>query len=176
MNEFGAGVVPCLIDGARVSIGGAAIALVRPSDGAVVGTMLEAGSEGVAAAVASAKAAFEKRPHSALHERAKLLHAAAAAIAGAAVELADLVCEDIGKPIRSAKFEVGRGADLLRACAEATTQFAAETVPLDAVASGSGTLGFVQRVPYGVVGAITPFNAPVNLLLQKVGPAIAAGN
>ena len=49
-------------------------------------------------------------------------------------------------------------------------------MPVDAAATGAGRLGFVWRVPFGVVGAITPFNAPINLLVQKVAPAIAAGN
>ena len=48
-------------------------------------------------------------------------------------------------------------------------------VPLDAIASGEGKLGFTLRVPIGVVGAISPFNFPLNLVAHKVAPAIAAG-
>jgi acyl-CoA reductase-like NAD-dependent aldehyde dehydrogenase len=48
--------------------------------------------------------------------------------------------------------------------------------PLDSVINGANHLGFTRRVPYGVVAGITPFNAPINLLVQKVAPAIAAGN
>ena len=44
------------------------------------------------------------------------------------------------------------------------------------MAQGAGRLGFTMRVPYGVVAAITPFNAPINLLSQKLAPALAAGN
>jgi acyl-CoA reductase-like NAD-dependent aldehyde dehydrogenase len=47
---------------------------------------------------------------------------------------------------------------------------------MDASAAGAGKLGVMMRVPYGVVGAISPFNFPLNLVAHKLGPAIAAGN
>jgi acyl-CoA reductase-like NAD-dependent aldehyde dehydrogenase len=69
-----------------------------------------------------------------------------------------------------------RGVQFLRACASALQHFAGEVVPVDAAALGAGHFGFTRHVPYGVVAGITPFNAPVNLLVQKLGPALAAGN
>jgi acyl-CoA reductase-like NAD-dependent aldehyde dehydrogenase len=51
-----------------------------------------------------------------------------------------------------------------------------EHVPLDATPMGAGKLAMMLRYPVGVVGAITPFNAPFNLAAHKVAPAIAAGN
>ncbi len=48
-------------------------------------------------------------------------------------------------------------------------------MPLEASAAGEGKIGFVVRVPIGVVAAITPFNFPLNLVAHKVAPAIAAG-
>ncbi|MGH9034948.1 MAG: aldehyde dehydrogenase family protein, partial [Acidimicrobiia bacterium] len=50
-----------------------------------------------------------------------------------------------------------------------------EMVPLDASPAGEGRLGFVKRVPVGVVAAVTPFNFPLNLVCHKVAPALAAG-
>ncbi len=47
---------------------------------------------------------------------------------------------------------------------------------MDASPAGAGKLGVMLRVPYGVVGAISPFNFPLNLVAHKLGPAIAAGN
>jgi acyl-CoA reductase-like NAD-dependent aldehyde dehydrogenase len=64
----------------------------------------------------------------------------------------------------------------VRACAAEILRVGGETLPLDAVPAGAGRMGFTRRVPYGVVAAITPFNAPINLLVQKVAPALAAGN
>src|SRR3546814_3897240 len=49
-------------------------------------------------------------------------------------------------------------------------------VPLDSSPAGVGRYGIAERVPYGVVAAITPFNAPANLLVQKVAPALVTGN
>jgi acyl-CoA reductase-like NAD-dependent aldehyde dehydrogenase len=48
-------------------------------------------------------------------------------------------------------------------------------VPMEGGPAGAGKLGFVLRVPIGVVGAISPFNFPLNLVAHKLGPALAAG-
>ncbi len=151
--------------------------LVRPEDGVVIGRIAEAGETGVAVAVASARAAFTAQRNTPLHQRAKWLRDGAAALSADAAQVATLIAEDVGKPIRLARFEVQRGVEFMLACASAIeTLPAGEMLPLDAAAAGTGLIGFARRVPYGVVAAITPFNAPVNLLVQKVAPAIAAGN
>jgi acyl-CoA reductase-like NAD-dependent aldehyde dehydrogenase len=87
-----------------------------------------------------------------------------------------MIVEDIGKPVRAAMFEANRAAQLVRACASEIGTMRGDTLPLDAVEAGAGRMGFTRRVPFGVVAAVTPFNAPANLLLQKVAPALAAGN
>ncbi len=149
---------------------------VRPQDGVHTGNIVESGEAGVTAAVASSRAAFRKFKSSSIHDRMVLLKQASDALRGAAPEIAKLICEDVGKPIKAATFEANRGCDFLEACIAAVSQLRGEVLPLDAVASGRGLTGFTKRVPYGVVGGITPFNAPVNLLLQKVAPAVAVGN
>lgn len=148
----------------------------RPQDNEVIGRIAEAGAEGVAAAVGSAKAAFIAHRKTPVSVRIGWLKAAAAAMRGAVDEIAALISEDVGKPIRMARFEVNRGIDFIEACAAAIPQIKGEILALDASASGAGLTGLTRRVPYGVVAGITPFNAPVNLLLQKVMPAVAVGN
>ena len=64
----------------------------------------------------------------------------------------------------------------IRACAAQVPHLMGEVLPLDAAATGAGRFGFTTRIPYGVVGAVTPFNGPANLLIQKVAPALAVGN
>ncbi len=59
-----------------------------------------------------------------------------------------------------------------RSCRTSTARCCRSTY----VATGAGRFGFTTRIPYGVVAAITPFNGPVNLLVQKIAPAIAVGN
>jgi len=151
-------------------------AFVRPQDGVHSGDIVETGAEGVDAAVASSRAAFRKFRSSSIHDRMELLKKAADALRGDALKIAQLICEDVGKPIKAATFEANRGCVFLEACIAAVSQLKGEVLPLDAVANGKGLTGFTKRIPYGVVGGITPFNAPVNLLLQKVAPAIAVGN
>jgi acyl-CoA reductase-like NAD-dependent aldehyde dehydrogenase len=164
------------IEGADAAHGSAGFDLIRPQDGAVTGRIIEAGDTGVDAAVASAQRTFLAHRKSSLHQRIGWLQAGARAIEAAVEELAQIIVEDVGKPIRSARFEVRRGAEFMAACAATTAQLGGELVPLDAAANGAGCIGMVRHIPYGVVAAVTPFNAPINLLVQKVGPAIAAGN
>src|SRR5258708_1416702 len=150
--------------------------LKRPQDGRGFGPMDEAGKAGVDAAVFSAKEASRRHRKTPLATRVEWLKAAAKAVRSHAAELADLISEDVGKPIRMARFEANRGAEFIEACAAAAPQLKGEGLPLDAAAAGAGLIGMTRRVPFGVVAGITPFNAPVNLLLQKVAPAVAVGN
>jgi len=156
--------------------GTSAFDFVRPQDGKLVARIVESGEGGVEAAASAASAAFAAHRKSTVQQRIAWLRQAAAALAADGDAIAQLICEDIGKPIRSCKFEVKRGGEFLDACASALPFLNGETLPLDATAPGAGHYGLTRHVPYGVVAGITPFNAPVNLLVQKVGPAVAAGN
>lgn len=150
--------------------------LIAPQDGKIVGRIAEAGQAAVDKAVAAANVSFARKRKQPTHVRIGWLRAAAKALLEASDDIAATICTDVGKPIRMASFEVKRGAEFLEATAAALTQFGGETVPLDVTPAGTNHIGFVRHVPYGVVAGITPFNAPVNLLVQKVAPAIAAGN
>ncbi len=138
--------------------------------------MLEAGEAGVSAAVDAAQEAYLAARRAPLHQRLVWLRGCAGALAGAVEEIASLISIDIGKPMRLARFEARRGVEFIENCVAAAAQLGGEVLPVDAVPNGAGTIGMVRRVPYGVVAAITPFNAPVNLLVQKLAPAIAMGN
>jgi acyl-CoA reductase-like NAD-dependent aldehyde dehydrogenase len=155
---------------------GAAGDLLSPIDGLPYARIVESSPSLVEDAVADARAAWRRHRATPLHQRLQWLQAAAQAIEAAADELVALIIHDIGKPRRAASFEVQRSAQFFRACAATAASLGGETLPVDAVAQGAGRLGFTMRVPYGVVAAITPFNAPINLLSQKLAPALAAGN
>ena len=130
----------------------------------------------VTRAVEVADAAFRDHARSTVASRVKWLNQAAARMEADAVAIIEAIIQDIGKPRRAATFEVGRAVQFVRACAVQLQTMGGETLPLDATEAGAGHFGFTRRVPYGVVAAITPFNAPANLLIQKVAPALAAGN
>ncbi|MBN8936940.1 MAG: aldehyde dehydrogenase family protein [Rhizobiales bacterium] len=162
--------------GEEIPAGKSGFEWVRPQDGQVVGRIAEAGASGVDAAVAAAKSAFAENRKSPAHKRIAWLKAGAAVLTKNAEELATLICEDVGKPIRVSKFEGRRGAEFMEATVAAMTQLTSEVLPVDITPAGAGHFGFTRRHPYGVVAGIIPFNAPINLLIQKVAPAVAAGN
>ncbi|MEO8849987.1 MAG: aldehyde dehydrogenase family protein, partial [Casimicrobiaceae bacterium] len=138
--------------------------------------MRDASPQLVESAVSDARAAYVAHRLDTIGQRATWLADAAAAVEANASGLAELIIRDVGKPRRLADVEVRRAAQFLRACAVEITTLRGEVLPLDAVAAGAGHFGYTRRIPYGVVAAITPFNAPINLLVQKVAPALVAGN
>ena len=91
-------------------------------------------------------------------------------------EFAHLLCLEVGKPINEALVEVDRSIETLRLSAEEAKRVYGESVPLDAGLNGKGFFAFTQKLPLGVVAAITPFNYPLNLTIHKIAPAIACKN
>jgi acyl-CoA reductase-like NAD-dependent aldehyde dehydrogenase len=91
-------------------------------------------------------------------------------------ELTAAIAAEAGKPVKTARVEAQRCVDTLNFSATEARKLTGETVPMEAGSSGEGKTGIVMRVPYGVVGAISPFNFPLNLVAHKLGPALAAGN
>ncbi len=91
-------------------------------------------------------------------------------------KFATTIALESGKTIREARAEVERAMQTFILSAEAAKRLSGETIPYDSVPSGEKKSGFFIRVPVGLVGAITPFNFPLNLVAHKVGPALAASN
>lgn len=131
--------------------------------------------EQVSACVAAAEAAFRA---SALgpFDRGAILDRAADRIEQRAEDLVRVLRAEAGFPRRDAMVEIQRCAGTLRLSAEEARRFAGDIVPMEGAAGQKGRIGFTLRVPLGVVCAITPFNAPLNTVAHKVGPALAAGN
>ncbi|MCU0296228.1 MAG: aldehyde dehydrogenase family protein, partial [Candidatus Nanopelagicales bacterium] len=125
-------------------------------------------------AVAVAKQALHQNPLP-THERAAILDRAAILLSERVESIAADLSREAAKPIKQARVEVQRAVSTLQFSAAEARTFAGELLPMDAAAAGTDHLGFVLRVPIGVVGAISPFNFPLNLVAHKVGPAIAAG-
>lgn len=127
-------------------------------------------------AVAEAAAAFHRHRDVPSHVRRGWLQGAAIVVERNADLLADLLVRTIGKPRRAAEFEVRRSAGVLRLCAEEIGRLGGETLPIDGLEGGEGVLSYTLREPRGPAALITPFNAPLNLLAHKLGPALAVGN
>ncbi|WP_332309457.1 aldehyde dehydrogenase family protein [Planococcus lenghuensis] len=110
------------------------------------------------------------------HERADILRKAAHLLTEREDEFQQAITAESGKPVKQARKEVERSKQLLLYAAEEAKSIRGEVVPMDAAVGGENRLGFVKKIPLGVIGAITPFNFPLNLSLHKLAPAIAAGN
>ncbi|MGE0065915.1 MAG: aldehyde dehydrogenase family protein [Solirubrobacterales bacterium] len=146
-----------------------------PYDGSSVGRVAQGDAELVNKAIAAAQGAFESAEFP-QHERAAVLDRAAELVGERVEDLATTIAAEAGKPIKTATVEAQRCVDTLTFSATEARKLTGGTVPMDASPAGAGKLGVMLRVPYGVVGAISPFNFPLNLVAHKLGPAIAAGN
>jgi len=146
-----------------------------PYDGTVVGRVAEGGAALVDRAARAAQEAFESADFS-QHERAATLDRAAELVGERVEDLALTIAAEAGKPLKTARVEAARCVDTLTFSATEARKLTGGTVPMEASPAGAGKLGVMLRVPYGVVGAISPFNFPLNLVAHKLGPAIAAGN
>ena len=91
-------------------------------------------------------------------------------------DFAELLTKEVGKPINESYVELDRSVETLKFAAEEAKRIYGESVPLDAGLNGKGFFAFTQKLPLGVVAAITPFNYPLNLTIHKIAPAIAAKN
>ncbi|HWH31120.1 MAG TPA: aldehyde dehydrogenase family protein [Egibacteraceae bacterium] len=163
---------PLVIGAERVRTG-QTIEVTSPYSGEVVGAVAKAGTEHLDAAVAAARDAMSAPLPT--HQRVAVLDAVAARLTERAEDFARLIAAEAAKPLRTARAEVARGIDTLAFSAAAARTLTGEFLPLDASAAGEGKVGWVTRVPAGVVAAITPFNFPLNLVLHKLGPSLAAG-
>ena len=150
------------------------ITVRAPYDGTVIGEIPAMSAADVDRAVAIARKALHDNPLP-LWKRAEILDKAAARLTERREEFAQIIAREAAKPIRTARVEAERASGTFQFAAAEARTLAGEVVPLDAIPAGEGKIGFTLRVPIGVVGAIAPFNFPLNLVVHKVGPAIAAG-
>ncbi|MCU1360513.1 MAG: NAD-dependent aldehyde dehydrogenase, partial [Ilumatobacteraceae bacterium] len=150
------------------------ITVRAPYDDQIIGQVPSLTAADVDRAVATAKAALAAGVMP-LWKRAQILDAAAARLTARRDEFAEIIAREAAKPIKTARVEAERAVGTFQFAAAEARKLSGEMIPLDAIAAGEGKLGFTLRVPIGVVGAIAPFNFPLNLVVHKVAPAIAAG-
>ena len=144
-----------------------------PYSGDVVGRVAKAGADETRRAIDAAERAMQE-PLPA-HKRAEILVRVAGALGRRHEEAARLICDEAGKPLKAARVEAARAMSTYTFAAVEARKLAGEMVPMDAAQAGEGKLAFTLRRPIGVVGAISPFNFPLNLVAHKIAPALAAG-
>ena len=144
-----------------------------PYSGDVVGRVPQGGAEETQRALDAAEQAMaEPLP---AHRRAEILVRVAGHLGRRHDEVAETICVEAGKPLKTARVEAARAMSTFTFSAVEARKLAGEMVPMDASQAGEGKLSFTIRRPIGIVGAISPFNFPLNLVAHKVAPALAAG-
>ncbi len=149
------------------------IEVLSPYDETVVGRVPKASATEASAAVDAAERAMEE-PLPA-HERAAILDRVAALLAERQDDAARTISAEAGKPMKAARVEAARAVSTFTMAAVEARKLAGDVIPMDASPAGAGKVAFTLRQPIGIVGAISPFNFPLNLVAHKVAPALAAG-
>jgi acyl-CoA reductase-like NAD-dependent aldehyde dehydrogenase len=144
-----------------------------PYSGEVVGRVAKAGGDETRRAIDAAERAMaEPLP---AHKRAEILVRVAGMLGRRHDEVARLISDEAGKPMKAARVEAKRAMSTYTMAAVEARKLAGEVVPMDGTQAGEGKLGFTLRSPIGIVAAISPFNFPLNLVAHKLAPSLAAG-
>src|SRR6058998_2357427 len=161
-----------LIAGEWIETGGW-IEVKSPYSGESVARVAKAGADETRRAVDAAETALaDPLP---AHKRAEILVKVAGYLGRRHDEAARQISDEAGKPMKAARVEARRAMSTYTFAAVEARKLAGDMVPMDASQAGEGKLAFTLRKPIGVVGAISPFNFPLNLVAHKLAPALAAG-
>ncbi|PAD17572.1 aldehyde dehydrogenase family protein [Shouchella clausii] len=152
------------------------IAVRSPYSGEVVGKQSEATEEEVELALEAAFTGKKKIAALPAKARASILNKAASLLKERKETFAQLISLEVGKALKNTRDEVARSIETLEQSAEEAKRLHGTTLPGDVSERGKASMALTFRVPVGVVAAITPFNAPLNLICHKIGPSFAAGN
>ena len=152
------------------------IRVESPYDNSTVGTVAAATGEDFTEAISKAQGTFELTRELPAYKREAVCRQIADELERNAESFARMMALELGKAIKDARSEVARAVGVFRVSAEEAKRVGGEIIDLDWGAGSENRLGLLRRFPRGVIGAITPFNFPVNLVAHKIGPAIASGN
>lgn len=157
-----------VVDGALIA-GTDSFDVINPATGEAFATCPRADTAILDDAVAAAKRAFPAWAGQPVEARAALVVRLADALEARAGEFASLLTAEQGKPLDQAMYEIMGSVFTLRA-------FAAMRIEPRTLPGRPGQTVIEHRTPLGVVAAITPWNFPVILVMNKLGPALVTGN
>jgi aldehyde dehydrogenase (NAD+) len=161
--------------GGREEDGESLANVANPFDGRSVGEHAVAGAPQLERALEAAHSARHEAQRTPTHLRANVLERVASRLRSESESVARLIALEAGKPLRFARAEAARAALTFELAAANARTFASATPPIDVDPRGEQRVALTTRVARGVVGAITPFNFPLNLVAHKLAPAIAVG-
>jgi acyl-CoA reductase-like NAD-dependent aldehyde dehydrogenase len=154
---------------------GREVEIRAPYDQRVIARVYEGTRKHLEEAIAAAVRAFEATRLLPTYERQRALRAVAGQLAQRQEEFARTIALEAGKPLKTARVEAERAVQTFTVAAEEAARIYGEWLPLDLQEASAGRWGVVRRFPAGAIGAITPFNFPLNLVAHKVAPAMACG-
>ena len=144
-----------------------------PYDGTLVGRVARGGDSETRQALDAAELAM--RDPLPAHVRASVLDTVTRLLEERSDEAARTICAEAGKPLKAARVEVARAMSTFTMSAVVARTLSGDVIPMDGSPAGAGKVAFTLRQPIGIVGAISPFNFPLNLVAHKIAPALAAG-
>lgn len=147
-----------------------------PYNGEVIDTVPYGTPEDINAAIREAEEGFKINKNLPVHKRVDILLKTAQLMQNQHEELARTIAREGSKTIREARKEVTRAINTIMLSGEEARRILGETIPFDSMPGSENRVGYFYRFPIGIIGAITPFNDPLNLVAHKLGPAIAGGN
>ncbi|MDL4841040.1 aldehyde dehydrogenase family protein [Aquibacillus rhizosphaerae] len=148
----------------------------NPQNNQVIARVPRASKSDMLLAIEKANQAYQLSHSWPTHERMSVLNKAADYVEQNSELYAETIALEGSKTINEARGEVTRTIQTIRISAEEARRINGQTINFDQNEGSENRVGYSYRFPIGVVGAITPFNDPLNLVAHKVGPAIAAGN
>ena len=155
----------------RAARGDGRITVLNPSTGVPLGRIPDGETSDVDDAVAAAAAAAEAWAATPARERGAVLSRLGGLLREHAEGFARLDSQDSGRTLAETRAQATRSAEQLEYCAGAADKLEGRVVPL-----GSNVFAATVLEPYGVIGALTPWNAPLLQIAQKTSHALAAGN
>ncbi|WP_042150220.1 NADP-dependent glyceraldehyde-3-phosphate dehydrogenase [Paucisalibacillus sp. EB02] len=161
----------------KESQSGETIEIKSPYLHEVIGEVQAITREEVDEAITFAHEAQKDWAKASIQQRATYLYKWAEELVRMQDEISEIIMKEVGKSKKDAKNEVLRTADFIRYTIEEAQHMQGESMRGDSFPGGSKSkIAIVERVPLGVVLAISPFNYPVNLSAAKIAPALIAGN
>ncbi|MED1604962.1 aldehyde dehydrogenase family protein [Cytobacillus kochii] len=150
--------------------------LLSPYTHEVIAQIPQASKEEVDQTIALAHQKKTEMSRLTAYERAEILEELVLLFKENRQKAAEIISLESAKPLKFSLGEIDRTIETYKFAAEEAKRLTGEMIPMDAAKNGANRFGYTIEEPIGVIGAITPFNFPQNLVAHKVGPAIASGN
>lgn len=150
--------------------------VINPYDGNVIATTFLANEEQLNTAIKAAKHALQVMASYPSYRRFEILVYISEQIRSRQQEIARTLSAESGKPLKFAMSEVLRASQTFLIAAEESKRIPSEHISLDWVKGSDKREGIIKYFPSGIIGGISPFNFPLNLVAHKIAPAIASGS